>query len=318
MTVREAIFKGAESIVMESRRIRMEILPRGGRIASFLDRRTGSEFLVQQKSAVHRVGPYGSRMVDYEPAGFDDMFPTLDECCYTDYPWKGHLMPDHGELWSLAWEHELSADSVSLGVHGVRLPYHFEKTIGFSAENQVVVTYNVQNLSEFPLSFLWTAHPMLRVEEGTEFLLPPECTTAVCTLCFSGRLGSHGDEFSWPLLSGGIGAPIRLNRVRTLAAKNTEKYYFKNRLRGGWCVIRHPHYASLRLEFPPEKVPYFGVLVEEGGWANELYIIPEPCTSPFDRIDVATLHSRQTVLPPRGSYQWFLRMTLEGDGGHAG
>ena len=79
--------------------------------------------------------------------------------------------------------------------------------------------------------------------------------------------------------------------MRSLKEKNTEKYFFKNKLEHGWCRITYPtDRTQLSLEFPVDRPPYFGVLVEEGGWADELHIIPEPCTAPFDRINVSKLH----------------------------
>lgn len=57
------------------------------------------------------------------------------ESFYEDYPWKGHRMPDHGEVWSLDWKVEIGESEVTLWVYGVRLSYLLKKTIRFSEEN---------------------------------------------------------------------------------------------------------------------------------------------------------------------------------------
>jgi len=66
-------------------------------------------------------------MVDYQPAGFDDMFPTINECFYEDYPWKGQKMPDHGELWSLEWKYEIKESCLALWTYGVRCHIYLRK-----------------------------------------------------------------------------------------------------------------------------------------------------------------------------------------------
>ena len=36
----------------------------------------------------------------------------------------------------------------------------------------------------------------------------------------------------------------------------------------------------------------------------------EPCTSPFDRPDVARLMKKNCVIPPRSAYEWYLEITV--------
>ena len=312
MNIYETSFKGQKSIVMENDCLRLEVLPKGGRIISLVDKRSGREFLVQQKGVDYCTGEYDSNMTDYQPAGFDDMFPTIDACFYEDYPWKGHRIPDHGEVWSLDWKVEIGESGISLWVYGIRLPYRLKKTIRFPAENQISISYKAENLTEFDMDFLWAAHPMLKAEEGLEILLPDDCDEAVCTLCFDGRLGEYGDLFDWPDWVDKSGLKHHLNRIRGLSAGNTEKYYFKDRLIQGWCKIKYPSdNTTLTLSFPVDKVPYFGILVEEGGWAEESYIIPEPCTAPFDRIDVSKLHSKSSSIPGNSPYEWDIGITVD-------
>ena len=48
-------------------------------------------------------GQYAVAMRPEQPAGYDDMFPTILECHYEQFPRKGVELPDHGELWPLEW-----------------------------------------------------------------------------------------------------------------------------------------------------------------------------------------------------------------------
>ncbi|MHB8276843.1 MAG: hypothetical protein ACYDIA_04225 [Candidatus Humimicrobiaceae bacterium] len=57
-----------------------------------------------QRKGKYKPGVYGSTYVKAECAGFDEIFPTIDECFYVTYPWKGIPIPDHGEVWSIPWQ----------------------------------------------------------------------------------------------------------------------------------------------------------------------------------------------------------------------
>lgn len=312
MSISLSKFKDQTSIIMENDVLRLEVLPKGGRIVSLIDKRDNKEYLVQQKGDKYYTGPYDSNMVDYQPAGIDDMFPTINECFYEDYPWKGHKIPDHGEVWSLDWKYEIQERSIYMFVNGVRLPYRLNKWIRFSNDDEITINYRVENLSQFDMKFLWTAHPMLKAEEGMEFYLPENCSKAVCTLSISERLGEYGDTFDWPEIKDTDGKSKKLNRIRNISAGDTEKYYFKNKLKEGFCKIKYPSSGTfITLTFPEDKVPYFGILVDEGGNTDELYIIPEPCTAPFDRIDASKLFARDSIVRGDGTYEWYLTIDIK-------
>ena len=274
--ITESQFKGKKSIVIESNQIRVTILPYGARTVSMFKKDNCREFLMQQEGPEYRVDSYAGDYVGFIPCGFDDMFPTINECFYESYPWKGHIIPDHGEVWGLNWQYKIDAGVLKMHTHGIRLPYRLEKSLHFTAENKLRIDYTAENPTEFDMDFLWVAHPMLKAEKGMEFHLPPDCTKAVSVLGLSHRMGGFGEEFDWPVAKDSKGFSHQLNKLGDPKGNIAEKYYFKNRLNEGWIKIKYPSdNSTLTLNFPSEKVPYVGILVDEGWWKKDLLLITE-------------------------------------------
>ena len=76
-------YKNKKSIVLESTKIRAEFIPDpGGKLASFINKETGYEYMLQRKNEKYLEQPFSGVFVDGECSGFDDMFPTIDTCKY--------------------------------------------------------------------------------------------------------------------------------------------------------------------------------------------------------------------------------------------
>ncbi len=310
--ISRARYKNKESIVLSTGALSATvILSAGGKLASLVDRASGWEHMVQREGAAYREQPYDGVYVDGECSGFDDMFPTIDECHYEFFPWKGVRLPDHGEVWSLPWEHEAQGDTVLLRVRGVRLPYLLEKKVTVSAERTLRLDYALTNESGFDMDFLWAAHVMATMEEGARLLLPRCCRTAMTVLSRSGRMGRYGDAVAWPAFKGPDGRAHRADVMRPPSAADAEKYYFRDPLDEGWCAVRAPGGRLLALSFPVATVPFLGILMNEHAWDNRSNIFLEPCTATFDRPDAARLRGQCSRLPAHSRYAWHLCMTVD-------
>jgi len=305
---KEADFRGYKSLVMENDLLKITILPFGGRVVSIYNKNTNKEFLFQQDSNKYSIDRYAGDFVGFAPCGFDDMFPTINECFYEDYPWKGHLIPDHGEVWGLNWQYKLEENKLSLHTSGIRLPYMLKKAFYFTEKNKLRIDYSAINPTEFNMNFLWAAHPMLATETGMEFELPEDCKKAISVLNLSKRIGGFGEELDWPVNIDSNGIRHQLNKFRSTSENNCEKYYFKNKLKNGWIKIKYPaDNTFLKISFPSDKVPYIGILFDEGSWKKDrLLMIPEPCTAGYDSITNSKLFSADSVLKGNSSYDWFL------------
>lgn len=309
-------YKDQPAVTLESDQLRAQFLPSlGGKLCSLLVKSQQFDLLVQRPGEHYRVQPYGGVYVDGECSGFDDMFPTIDTCHYERYPWQGIQLPDHGEVWSVPWAHSIDndggRDQLHMSTYGVRLPYRLDKAAYFSDESTLRIDYTLSNLSVFEFDFLWAAHPMLVLDEGAQLILPASVSKVVTVFDSNAGLGRYGDEFAWPLATLDDGHPRDLSRMSPKSVGRAAKYYVKGPLSEGWCKLTYPaHRLELTMAFPADKVPYLGVLPNEGGWTDLYNIFLEPATASFDRPDVARLRGECSHVAAGGTYSWYLTFSI--------
>ena len=158
-TVSASRYKDQAAVTIESDIMRAQFLPHfGAKMCSLVYKPLERELLVQRPGAQYLLQPYDGDYVAGECSGFDDMFPTIDECHYDAFPWKGTRLPDHGEVWSIPWQLEASDKELHLAVYGVRFPYKLEKWVSFASDSTLRIRYRLTNLSNFDFDFLWAAH----------------------------------------------------------------------------------------------------------------------------------------------------------------
>jgi hypothetical protein len=303
-------YKKKKSIVLENALIRAEFIPSpGGKLASFINKETGYEYLLQREGAMYLDQPYDGIFVDGECNGFDDMFPTIDACLYENEPWKDTKIPDHGEVWSLPWEYKIDTDSLCMSVRGVRFPYKLEKKIFISNPKSLRLEYSLTNYSPFDFEFLWAAHLMINMKEGTIVEVPDDCRQIVTVLTNGNR--AFGDINNWPWLRDKDGNAYRADICRSKDAMGFEKYYFVDKLKEGWSKLKYSDKQNiLNVSFPVAQVPYLGLLMNEGGWGGLYNMCIEPCTVCYDRPDVAKKHGQVSKVEAFGTYCWYLELSI--------
>jgi len=303
-TVHRGTFKGEESLILENASLRAIILPAwGAKTVSLVHAESGIETLWQNPSPEFTRSRYGDSFETGEFAGFDEMFPTISRCYYESAPWAGVEAPDHGEVWSIPWDSTVGPDSVTLTVTGARFPYRLQKTITLVGE-KLVAHYAAANLSDQPLDFIWAAHPLFNASEGLH-LIVPRAMRSVINSVPGPTLGGYGHRHEFP------GKEIRLDRVPPRNDTGYQKYWFAQKVTEGWCILHHPgKNLSIGLSFPADRVPYLGVWLNEGGYAGQYNIAPEPATGAMDRIDFAKMWGMNSVLNPAETRQWHLAISI--------
>jgi len=308
----ESDYKNQKAINIESNLIKVQFLPEiGSKMSNFIYKPLDLDLLIHRSNKKYRLGIYDGDYLKSECSGFDEMFPSINKCYYDAYPWSGIKIPDHGEVWSLNWDLKLEKSKIIMDVNGVRFPYKIKKIIYFLQDNILRIEYELVNTSNFNFYFLWSAHFMFVSEEGLEIILPQGVNKIVSVFSHSSRLGNYGDEFSWPKFQNNKGKDETLNIIRPKSTRDYGKYYIKGKIPEGWCVLKYPKSnILLALSFPEEKVPYLAILPNEGGWDNFYNIFIEPCTSSFDRLDVAKLRGECSCIPAKSKTQWYLNLTV--------
>jgi hypothetical protein len=313
VSTRNSSYKNRSSYVLENALLRAEFVAHGGRMVSLLYKPRTHEFLYQQPGPDYGGPEYDMPLKPEYSAGYDDMFPTIERCYYEDYPWQGTALPDHGEAWSVDWDVVPEAKSILFSYCGVRLPYRFSRRVAFESSNTLRFEYLLENLSSFPFFFIWSAHPMLVAPPGTRIVFPEDCQRAVVVQSDSGRLGAYADQIDWPLHRDASGNDHHLDIVRGPATHDHGKYFFKDRLSSGTCSAQYPDaQLSLTLRFPVESVPYAAVVLGEGKMHDrDSFLLLEPCTAPFDRLDLSRQYTRDSKVEAKGTEAWYLKFTVD-------
>jgi hypothetical protein len=306
-------YKDQPAITLESDQITAQFLPSiGSKMSSLIYKPHNLELMVQNPSEKYLLKPYDGKYEDAECSGFDEMFPTIDQCYYESYPWQGTKIPDHGEVWSLGWEQRIEGEALHMSTYGVRFPYKLEKRVAFAAPHILRTDYTLTNLSDFDFDFMWAAHTMINIEEDVELVLPSDVKSVLTRVSRGGAMGDFGDEHPWSQITQADGTPRDLSRLRPPSARSFDKYYVKGKMPAGWCALRyHRSNFSMALSFPVQTVPYLSVLPNEGGWRDMYNIFLEPSTATFDRVDVARLRNECSTVRAHAVYRWHLNISFQ-------
>jgi hypothetical protein len=317
--IREGKYKDASAVILENDSLRVTITPDfGARTASIIYKPQNRELLWQNPDPTHARAGYGTEYEEGEFAGFDEMFPTISRCYYEDGPWAGTEMPDHGEVWTLPWEYSIAGDgeSVTFSVFGVRFPYRFSKTVSLAGPEGAVLhgAYSAENLSPYPFDCIWAAHPLFNTHPGMRFIVP-EGMDRIVNAVPGKTLGAYGRELDFPRAERGAGKGggemYDLSLVPEKNGEGYQKYYFTGKVTEGWCLLYSPEWElSIALSYPKETVSCLGMWLNEGGYAGQYNIAPEPATGGMDRVDFAKMWGTGSVLPENGRLSWYLDITV--------
>lgn len=298
---------GAESgktqtiLTLENEDILVEILPEmGGKIVQLSRKSSGTDFLKKSQLDLSKAEKpqKGEDFLPPYAAGFDECFPNISPSCYQ---FKGEVLqlPDHGELWTQSWNYTSDDKEVTLWTKGGRLNYRFAKCIQL-VPTGIEITYELESFEEVPFDYIWSAHPLLEVDEGDEILLPDEISEVFVNWVSDSQIGTFNDQLSWPSL----GKPhydfgTALPKDYKFAAK-----LFSQSLKKGYAgLYRKKNEESLVLSFNVDQTPFLGIWLCYGGWPSsgtnyEYTIALEPCSSYPDSLkEACRMESQQTITP---------------------
>ena len=251
---------------------------------------------------------------DYETSGFDECAPTVAECLYPEEPFLGSRLPDHGDVWCLPSAVEIVGQHICLTTHLRSLPLQIKKTVQLQ-EKKVRLDYEATNLSQSSVKLLWSAHPLLRVEAGTEIILPKEVKEIEVGWSAQERLGRPGDRCTWPEATERSGRMVKLNRIVSPTVGSAEKL-FTPRLSQGFCGMFLPREdEGIAFRFDPRLVPYVGIWMCQGGWptsraAKHFTAALEPCFGRPDSLEEAIRRNECAVLRGYESMRWWMEIEV--------
>ncbi len=302
--------------------IELVLLPTiGGKIISIRHLPSAREWLSTNPHLPLRKPRYDASFVEtYDSGGLDECFPAVAGGMHPTAPWRGIVIPDHGELWSQPWTVERIESSsarvaLKMACHGVRFPYRFERTLTLSAGAPVITfDYQVTNLTTADMPFVWSLHPILRIETGMRLTLPRGVTTVRIDSATSDVFGETGTELPWPVVVEGVD----LSRVPAAEFGQAVKFYTPP-LAGG-----QPLETSLRttdgqhgltFRFHPDEITHVGLWLNYGGWsgcdsAPYFNLGLEPCIGGADDLETAHRRNEFALLEAKQTRHWSMEAII--------
>jgi len=314
-SIKASFGRGFDQVILDNGVVRVVVSPDlGGKIVSLVRIASGREYLISLPSNEDfRKPPFGGTFVEYNNVGFDECIPTIGACDYPEGTVGGLQLPDHGDVWSLPWQHEIRDSSVMLRVEGRSLPFIFRKHLQLQGAT-LHIEYEVRNTSDTRFHYIWSAHPLLATEPGTTILLPLDSDELLIDSSKGDRLGSKGESCKWPIatLKNGQTDDLRLMKTRSEAS---DKLYTP-RLSKGRCGLYHPSAnESIVFKFDVESVPFVGLWICHGGSGPDnpkepFTIAMEPCNGRPDSLREAMERGESSTLQPHETKQWTIEVEL--------
>jgi galactose mutarotase-like enzyme len=324
--LQEAKYQDFDALVLGNELTKVCVVPElGGKITSIQHVPTQREWLWRNPYIQAQPVVYDASFVEiYDTGGLDECFPAVAGETYPDDPWKGSLIPDHGELWCQPWDVrviESSTKKIALGMgcHGVRFPYRFERMLTISSQSaNIRLDYSVTNFSNFVMPFVWSIHPILNIEEGMRVVLPAGVKRVRIDSTTYRDLGEEGDQLDWPLAKIAEHQSLDLSRVRAKGYGQAHKLYSLPIIAGEMvetALVDKDGAHSFTFRFGADEITHVGVWMNFGGWSgsgSEHYynLGLEPCIGGRDSLLNAKQLEEYAFLPAKGSRNWSLELSI--------
>ena len=217
-------------------------------------------------------------------AGMDECLPTIAACS-----WQGRSLPDHGEVWSEAWQVDCEAWESGIMKTSIKLklsPLEFERTLELSG-HEVRLGYRLTNVNTCEESFLWAIHPLLKLCPGDRLEAPASTTGQLIGTAWAGAVESAIPENHY---------------VKVFAGPISE----------GWVAINNQHTSDrLELEWDPAENGTLGLWLTRDGWHGHQHFAPEPTNADVDALNLAAQRNCCGVVPPSASVSWDVCLRID-------
>jgi hypothetical protein len=265
------------ALELENEWLKLRILPEvGAKIYDLIYKPSGKNILWHNPRIVPQSFPIEGEFDNYWCGGWDDAFPTCDECVV-----QGQRYPSLGELRSLRWNIDSAGRSGSdavaqLSAFGPITPVKATKTVTLEGSSAAMrMRYSITNLGPASVDFLWGTHPAVAITEHTILRIPAR--GGVVAQCNQPGWGEVGQRYQWPILETAAGR-VEMNTVRNIEANLCFGHYAVD-LEQGWYAIEDASSGEgFLLSFPLDQCPCLWLWLNYGGWRGLHHVIVEPWT----------------------------------------
>lgn len=304
MKITEIEWKKQKSILLENEKISIVILPElGSKTASFYSKEANFELAAQYNGDNYSIPYTGADFSEYDASGMDDAFPNINE---SDFSYASHNWhyPDHGEIWSSAFQYDIENNKVHLIYKSPAFPYQYEKWVHLE-DDEVVYTYEITNNGADPFPCIWTFHGLFTYNEDMGIFYPKD-RTKVLNVLESDLLGGNGRI--WELDD----REYNFFHVPDRKSNTMIKYYLDGKCENGNCGFYYPEKnLKVSIKYDCKKLPYLGVWITAGGYRGDYNCALEPSNGFYDEIGLADNNDSLLLLQPQDSLRFSLRIKAE-------
>jgi galactose mutarotase-like enzyme len=280
--------QGFDVYTLSNEKIEVAVVPQlGAKIVSMKDRRTGREWMWHPPhgAILFHNGP-GDDFFHSPLIGIDECLPTIEPCV-----WRGRKLPDHGEVWSAAWDVDEEAWQKGALKTSVRLeisPFDFERTIELD-DNQICLSYQLSNRNSASEFFLWAMHPLLKLQHGDKLVLPSSTRSML-----NGETWVDAIDSATP--TGGcsklVAGPVSDGRVGVRNDVTGERFDF---------------------EWKASENNGLGLWLTRGGWHGHHHFAIEPTNAGADALTSAVSREWCGTVAGNSAVTWQIRLRVGGD-----
>jgi len=280
----------ARAMTLKNDVVELTIIPSfGARVTSLKDRRTGREWLVTGPS----VGDSSDEAVflSEEAIGWDECFPTVAPCKVNG---EATLLRDHGDLWARPWSIQSQSDGHIDCLYETK-EYSFSRSLTLIG-NEVKAEYELKNLGEEEIPYLYSQHMLLATNPGE-----------IIQLSGIDNLKDGDVPFAWPDQENGH----RNDKVLGFEAGVADKTY--GLANGEASAGVYSDAGSLSINWSASELPYFGMWRCFGGWpegkpVHQLAL--EPTTAPAHDLESAKKLNLAATLAAGATTHWATTIKL--------
>jgi len=310
-----------ENVLIQAGACSVTLLPHlGGKIASIV---VDGHELLQAPLAPPAPRTRTMSFDAGDASGWDECLPSVAECDVPTAAGSAHV-PDHGDLWRVAWEKQGlgsgdQGQSVTLRGECFSLPLVLERSLSVSEKKggwRLDLNYRVTNTGGYQVPWAWAAHPLFVVEAGDRIVLPQSIGSLQLEGSGGKRLGQAGTTVAWPIAQLAGGGQTDLSVAQPADTGIGDKLFTGLLSESeNWCALERPS-ARLRINvsFDTSATPYLGLWICYGGWPDrpgqkQVCVALEPATAPVDSLAKTGAWSR--MLHPGQSFPWTMHVDLE-------
>ena len=303
-------FKQRDAVKIENSSLKVIVIPElGGKIASIFRKDKNFELLFENKEEFYKTPEIYAPFDEYDAAGFDDAFPTIDKSSVI-VAGKNIEYPDHGEIWSAKFDYKINDETVMLKYNSKILDYSYKKNIHLQGD-RVIVEYSIENSGKAEFPCIFAMHCLINCEKDMKLLFP-KGTDKVINVHKSRYLGEVSKVHNFPLTSDINGKHIYLDTILDSSAANEEKYYVLGEIKHGKCGAYYPSKdVTYNVYFDNYKLPYLGFWVTEGGFRGDYNCAMEPTNGFYDSIDTASRENKIQILKSGETLKFKIEIELK-------